>query len=241
MILTLIAFSTIAFVERKYDEKTCQEIEIYIRNQGNDFFLDKEDVYKLIIENEESFVIGNSYEKINLRTIENRINQNPYVDNAQAYIDLNGIMTVEVFMNKPVARLLLQSGNDYYLCDNNDLIPTANTYTSRVLLVSGNYFKNIKTSELKDDTTFLQIKDIIHFINQDEFWRAQIAQVIVDKNGDVRLLPQVTKQEIEFGKAENIEKKFHKLRYFYKRILPEKGWNTYARVNVEYEDQIICE
>ena len=241
LLLMLMAFVTIAFVEKKHDMKTCQEIDIYIHNTGNDFFLNKEVVYKLITANESDFIIGTSYERIDLRSIETRINQNEYVENAQAYIDLTGKLTVDVYMNKPIARILSNSDKDHYLCDNDQLIKTSEIYTSRVLLVNGDYFRSRRMSSLTTDSTFTQIKELLHFIDQDAFWKAQIAQVIVEKNGDIRFLPQVTKQVIEFGKAENIEKKFIKLKYFYKRILPEKGWNTYARVNVEYEDQIICE
>ena len=63
----------------------------------------------------------------------------------------------------------------------------------------------------------------------------------IDRHGDIILYPQVTRQLIEFGKAEHFEEKFRKLRYFYTKILPSKGWNHYARVNVEFEHQIICE
>jgi cell division protein FtsQ len=55
------------------------------------------------------------------------------------------------------------------------------------------------------------------------------------------MFPQVGGQLIEFGKPENLELKFKKLRIFYKEILPEKGWNAYERVNLEYEGQIIAE
>src|SRR5210317_2199408 len=99
LLLMLMAFATIAFVEKKHDMKTCQEIDIYIHNTGNDFFLNKEVVYKLITANESNFIIGTSYERIDLRSIETRINQNEYVENAQAYIDLTGKLTVDVYMN----------------------------------------------------------------------------------------------------------------------------------------------
>jgi len=55
------------------------------------------------------------------------------------------------------------------------------------------------------------------------------------------LYPQVTKQMVEFGKPEDIEVKFKKLRIFYTEILPKKGWNRYEKVNLKYRDQIIAE
>jgi cell division protein FtsQ len=57
----------------------------------------------------------------------------------------------------------------------------------------------------------------------------------------VTLYPQMGKQIIEFGMATDIESKFRKLKIFYKKILPVKGWNRYSKISLAYQDQIICE
>ena len=80
-----------------------------------------------------------------------------------------------------------------------------------------------------------------NIIDEDEFWRAQIAGVIVEKDGDIRMLPQVTKQNVHFGQPEDLDEKFMKLKVFYKEILPNKGWNTYQTVNLKFKNQIVCE
>ncbi|WP_460879634.1 hypothetical protein [Pontibacter rugosus] len=54
-------------------------------------------------------------------------------------------------------------------------------------------------------------------------------------------LPQLGDHTIEFGKPVKVEDKFKKLAVLYKEVLPTMGWDRYKRVNVEYEDQIICE
>jgi cell division protein FtsQ len=64
--------------------------------------------------------------------------------------------------------------------------------------------------------------------------------MLIKDNLDLELQPQVTKQIVEFGKAEEVEKKFRKLMAFYKNILPYKGWNTYERVSLKFNDQIVC-
>jgi cell division protein FtsQ len=60
-------------------------------------------------------------------------------------------------------------------------------------------------------------------------------------NEDLILYQQVGKQTIEFGKPEEIEEKFSRINIYYKEILPQKGWNTYSRVNVKFKGQIVCE
>lgn len=82
---------------------------------------------------------------------------------------------------------------------------------------------------------------MIAFINDDSFWRAQVAQLDVTRAGEITIFPQVTGQEVQFGKAEDFERKFSKLMIFYKKILPQRGWTKYKTVNVKYDGQIIAE
>ncbi|MBO6763035.1 MAG: cell division protein FtsQ, partial [Roseivirga sp.] len=69
----------------------------------------------------------------------------------------------------------------------------------------------------------------------------QIGHIDINSKGKVVMYPQVGDQRLEFGYAEDLERKFKKLEIFFKQIMPSKGWNIYERVNVEYKDQIICE
>jgi cell division protein FtsQ len=83
--------------------------------------------------------------------------------------------------------------------------------------------------------------DVLEFIYKDEFWKAQITEIEIQRNGDLILYTQVSRQYVEFGKPEIVENKFARLKIFYKDILPRKGWNVYERVNLKFKDQIICE
>ena len=63
----------------------------------------------------------------------------------------------------------------------------------------------------------------------------------MNKDGEMILYPQVTRQYVQFGTIDDWERKMAKLKIFYDRILPFKGWNSYTRVNLKYDNQIICE
>ncbi len=82
---------------------------------------------------------------------------------------------------------------------------------------------------------------LFNYVEQDEFWKAQISQMNIDKNGNINMSTQVSKQIVEFGKPVDIEEKFRKLKIFYKDILPTKGWNSYNRVSIKFKNQIVCE
>jgi len=82
---------------------------------------------------------------------------------------------------------------------------------------------------------------VLQYIDADPFWKAQIAQIELNENNELTLYPQVSKQVIIFGSPEDYEQKFKKLKVFFKQILPQKGWNKYEKVNIKYNNQIVCE
>lgn len=231
----IIFITAIGFAARKDLHMNSMEVEI-ASAEGLDF-IDEEEVIELMRgeENELSLPVS----KWDMSEMERRVEANPFVLDAQVYRDVKGNVLVKVDQRKPVARMYHEKVKDKYIDANGNLLPTAARFTARVPLIeiTGlSWDKNLNETEYGKDLLAL-----LNFIEKDEFWRAQIAHVYVDSKGNIEMIPQVTKQKIEFGMPEDIEKKFDKLMLFYKKILPVKGWNTYTTVNLKFKDQIICE
>ena len=161
---------------------------------------------------------------------------------AELFGDLKGNLIVNVELRRPIARIVQADSPDAYIAEDGIIMPVSEKYSSRVVLISGNFVKRLLESEdLSKSKEGKQIMELIGFINEDSFWKAQVAQLDINSEGKITLYPQVTGQRVEFGLAENIETKFKKLMIFYKEILPQRGWTNYERVNLEYDKQIIAE
>lgn len=169
-----------------------------------------------------------------------KVEAHPFVKKAEVFRDLKGKIMVKVSQHVPMARIVRPKAADGYISTTGKILPTSTNYTSRVLLLTGKRAESLlKLDDLSEQESSLLA--LIRYISQDPFWAAQISSLDLLGNGDINLHQQVGKQVIEFGKPEDIELKFRKIKTYYKKILPEKGWNTYDRVNVKYKDQIICE
>ena len=109
-------------------------------------------------------------------------------------------------------------------------------------MITGRYVDQLMELEnVNDDEYASELNDMIEYILDEEFWTMQIAQIEIDQKGFINMYAQIGDQRLEFGSSDDYEKKFNKLKIFFKQIMPTKGWNTYDRVNVAYKDQIICE
>jgi cell division protein FtsQ len=236
-----VVFALIAFSERKQGSVSVKDIVIKIGNIEGNQFIDEADIIDLMQLDEENLK-GASLEKINLKQIEKRIKTNRFIDDAQLYSDLKGNLVVKATLRRPVARLIRNDGPDGYIAEDGTVMPVSDKFTTRVVLISGSYIRGLLQLEnLNKNEETKKLMIMLDMIRQDDFWRAQIAQLDIDSKGHINIMPQIGGQVIEFGVADNLETKFRKMKIFYKEILPQRGWNTYKRVNLEYEGQIIAE
>lgn len=236
-----LVFGLIAFTERMKGEISVGNIRISIDNIHGNHFVDENDIVDLMQWDHENLK-GVSISKINFTEIENRIKKDPFIRDADIYTDLKGNILVNVELRRPVARIVRNDGYDAYIAEDGTVMPVSEKFTSRVLLISGGFIPAL----LGNPNVFMleqggMLMNMLHTINEDEFWRAQIAQLHIDSKARITILPQVGDERIEFGKPDDIEMKFRKLKMYYREILPRAGWNKYNRVNLEYEGQIIAE
>jgi cell division protein FtsQ len=93
----------------------------------------------------------------------------------------------------------------------------------------------------KSDSALLNnIKVMSLYIQNDPFLMAMIDQVDITASNKFELIPKLGDQVILFGDATNIDKKFNKLKLFYKNVISVKGWKKYSKVNLEFENQIVA-
>lgn len=236
-----VVFFLIAFSERKQGNVVVKDIVIKVENIEGNQFIDEADIVDLMQLDEENLK-GASLDKLNLRQVEMRIKKNRFVKDAQLYSDLKGNLVVKAKLRRPVARLIRNDGPDGYIAEDGTVMPVSDKFTTRVVLISGSYIRGLLALEnLNRMEETKKLMEMLDIIRGDKFWHAQIAQLDIDSKGSISILPQVGGQVIEFGKADDLETKFKKMKIFYKEILPQRGWNTYKRVNLEYEGQIIAE
>ena len=236
-----VLFFFIGFSERKQGMVAVKDIIIKVENANENQFLDEQDIIDLMQLDQENLK-GATLDRLNMKEIEKRIKTNRFVEDAELYSDLKGNLIVKATLRRPVARIVRNDGPDGYIAEDGTVMPVSDKFTTRVVLLSGAFSRLLLQAEnLNKSIEGKQLMEMLTIIREDEFWRAQIAQLDIDNSVRVNMFPQVGGQLIEFGKPENLELKFKKLRIFYKEILPQKGWNAYERVNLEYEGQIIAE
>jgi len=240
----ILPIAGIGMAESRLGNQRCNNIIISIDGDSGMHFLDKTDIQMLLTENGGDPLLGNKLRDVHLSDLENRVRKNKLIKKCQVFRDLKGNVVVEVEQEKPLARWINTSANGewrntsgYYINEDGVFFPLSESYSARALLVSGHYFINSKQLQSKKGAPLM---DLIRFLNTNEFWKAQIAEMYVDKDGEIQLTTVLGNQRIELGMAEDFESKFSKLRIFYDKVL-SKDWSRYSKISVKFQDQIVCE
>jgi cell division protein FtsQ len=233
----------IAFTEARQGQKTCREVIVKLDKVDGHQFLSRRDVTGYITNEGSDPVVGESFDKLDFRQLEQRLKRHGLVKNCQVSRDLMGNLIVSIEQPRPVARLVsltggLQFVEGQYVSEEGRFFPISMNHTVRVPLVSGGYFSRHNTLT---DTTSQGLVKLLNLIRNDPFWQAQVAEIEVSEQGAVTLWPVYGKHRMELGMPIHLDLKFKKLKLFYKSILSAKGWDRYSRVNVQYRNQIVCE
>jgi cell division protein FtsQ len=226
-----------SFIGVKEAETVCKKIKVYI--PGNQYFIDRQEVDN-ILEMSSHTLIGRRLQNIDIHDLENKLKANPFVEFAKVYMEMDGTLQVEVSQRQPILRIMNRFDQDFYVDQHGMKLPLSHNFTARVLAVNG-YIDELFANKVDSLHTALakEIFKTADFIRKDSLWDAQIAQMYVNQDHEIELIPRVGSQRILLGNADSLSTKFNNLKVFYKQALPMVGWDAYKTINIKYINQVI--
>ncbi|OFX84956.1 MAG: hypothetical protein A2W99_16255 [Bacteroidetes bacterium GWF2_33_16] len=249
----LIAYLVVAmsFVSDRRKKVVCSEIKVFLVDDTENKFVTESEIKELLNKSGSS-VMGLKVNEINTKEIEEKIRKNGAIRKAEVYVTVNGDVRVDIAQRNPMFRVVNKKGQSYYIDDEGKKMPLSRKYTAHVLVANGHIIEHFELNramdilcDQRDEETpknyiMCDLFVLSKFICEDEFWRSQIEQIYVNIENEFELVPRVGAHQILFGSIENYDKKFRNLKVFYEKGLNNVGWNNYTKINIKFENQIIC-
>lgn len=226
-----------AAVQEK-DTAKCTGMKVTLTGDDRNAFIDEKDIKALITGDSKRNPVGMAISDININNLEHIVEADPWVRSAQLFIDNQRVLNIEVIQRDPLARVFTFSGNSFYLDEQGERIPVSDRFSARVPVFTGFPSDGVKLQKA-DSSLYAQISDMARFIATDTFWNAQIEQVAITADRKFEVIPKLGDHVIVFGEGTDIAEKFNKLLVFYREGLSKAGWNTYSRLNIAYQDEVI--
>ncbi len=235
LVLILFVIGTLAFSTHESKDVVCKTIEIEFE-EDELIKVDRDELIR-IVKSVDKEIFSKKLYQINAEEIELAIEKHQAILNAEVYTviardssSFKGVLTVDVKHREPVVRIMSETGS-YYLDEFGEKIPISSNYTANVLVTTGFLTEKYAKEELLA---------FVMFIENNEFWQAQIEQVHIEKDGNLLLIPLVGNHIIEFGDISNYQQKLKKMKAFYEQVLANNNWNQYKTISLKYNNQVIA-
>lgn len=228
----------VAAVQDKEASK-CKGIVVKLVGDDSNFFVEEKDIKALIANDKALNPVGMPIRNINIASLEKIVSRDPWVKNAEIFIDNQRKLNIKVTQREPVARVFTVSGSSFYFDRDGDRIPVSSRYAARVPVFT-DFPTDAANLQKADSLLAAQVIEMGSFIMADPFWLAQVDQLLITPQREFELTPKLGDHVIAFGDGTDIEKKFNKLLAFYKEGLSKVGWNNYSRIDVAYENEVVC-
>lgn len=223
---------------RNRKDKTCEGYEINLAGADGQWFMNKKEVVNILTSNGSVPLKGRSLKRFDLRGMEERLQKNVWIRDAELFFDNNQVLQVKIEEREPIARIFTSTGNSFYIDSSCERLPLSDKLSAKLPVFTG--FPTDKVRVGKADSLLLHhIKQVSLYIQHDPFWMAQIAQTDILPDKKFEMIPMVGNHIIEFGDGTDFDKKFGRLLQFYRMVLSKTGMDLYERLNVQYERQVI--
>lgn len=236
--LVLIIFSAILIAaNRKQSDKPIAGTKVTLKHQDREEnFLKTKDVEGLI--SQQGINVDNqTIASINVDEIERIVQSNPWIKDAEVFVDNKAILNIEVTQRLPVARIFSQDGTSFYIDTSGFEMPLSQNYAYSVPVFT-NYVKQANDSINEHNKRSMVYLSSI--IKEDSFWNAQITQVDMEGLNNFNFYTTLGRQKVRFGDTSAAVAKLDNLMSFYKDVSNKIGWDRYNVLDVRFKGQVLA-
>lgn len=218
----------LSFAQIRQGNRTISGVDLNIDHVEGLYFVQEESLMK-DLKNKYAEYDQESLKSLNIKRIEQLLNDDPFVERAEVYRNVDGNLEIQIVQEKPFARV--NSGeNEFYISETLEKMPLSSVYSPEVMIVGG----NIKESD------FEGLKELILFIKADKLLTKHIIAIKKQAPNSFILLVNKGNYIIEFGDLKGIEEKFDHLKLFYEQYLGKVGLDYYEKINLKFKNQIVA-
>lgn len=236
LVLVLACVVALSSASRNQEKKRISGVNIFINNSSKYRFVDEKQIKEVLFINKHIEPTHLFSHKVDLKKMENILKSNPWIANAEVFIDNKKKINILVTQRQSRLRIFDRLGASYYLDEDLKLLPPSDEYTPYEMI-----FVNVPV--IKEDSMGEDLKKKMLFIagtiKNDTFWQAQTASINVNSANDFEINPVMGKHKILLGDTSGLQMKLENIFAFYQSILNQIGWEKYQIIDARYKNQII--
>ena len=224
-----LGYSVFAMTDRHEDTRLCRGVDLHITDSLH-FDLINEEMVIAVLQEHSVDPVGLPLNEIDPEKVESILLMHPLVGKAQCYKTGGDMLRINLSSKVPLVRVMNNRGQDFYV-DSRGEILSQHSLAVQLPVATGYIDRRFAANEL------LQV---VRALDRSEFWKAQVEQINVTRDGQIELVPRVGDHLLILGTADDVEDKLARLMNFYEKGLDNIGWNKYRSISVAYDNQVVC-
>jgi cell division protein FtsQ len=221
----------------KRNHELCKDYVISINGAQKNLFINENDIEKMLDATTGGKIKNERITGFNLRKLEQQLEENAWVQDANLYFDSKDVLHVSVREKEPIARIFTTAGKSFYIDANAEEMPLSGIMSARVPVFTG--FPDKRFLSTKDSMLLNDIRKTASFILNDPFWMAQTEQIDITQDRNFEMVPTIGNHIVKLGNGDDIDKKFHRLFVFYQQVMSKTSFDKYKILDVQYTGQVI--
>jgi putative cell division protein ftsQ len=175
---------------------------------------------------------GRPLDSIDLRGIEQTLSSLSVYEQVEAFVSPSSA-TLQIRLKEKHPLFIVQdrTGKSHYVTEGRGTISVRQGFATYLPIVSGDLDLQYATSD---------VYDLMAVLRRDSDLVEYFGQVYVDASDGIVLIPRIGRTRVVIGKTTDWEEKLRKWRIFASSVLPRRGMNAFAYVNLDYAGQVVA-
>jgi putative cell division protein ftsQ len=175
---------------------------------------------------------GRPLDSIDLRGIEKTLSSLSVYEQVEAFVSPSSA-TLQIRLKEKHPLFIVQdrTGKSHYVTEGRGTISVRQGFATYLPVVSGDLDLKYATSD---------VYDLMAVLRRDSDLVDYFGQVYVDASDGIVLIPRIGHTRVVIGKTTDWEEKLRKWRIFASSVLPRRGMNAFAYVNLDYAGQVVA-
>jgi cell division protein FtsQ len=239
-----------AFSISKHNAQPVPKVRINIqRGQNIDELISKQEIDS-IVHSHFGLLQGTPMNQIDVSAIQVAVNRHPAIQSCYVHMGVDGILNIDIQQRAPMFRVMNSDGSGFYidtLGQSFNLLDRAVAYVP-IYTVEGvmGAMQYPATKEYYDENTLglTYLDELVVFgnhVRKNADLKDWTEHIHLTAAGTLEVVPRIGRHVIDYGSIYNLEMKTKMLFQFYRSQVHITDLEKYSRINLNFENQVICE
>lgn len=230
------------FAREDYLTSPVKAVKVNIKREGDSGFIKE----RFLLADIDRLRGHSDIGTVNMLSIQQRLESNPWIENSASYIDLDGTLNINIKEYDPVLRIFGEGSKSAYLTESGICLPTNRLYTPHVLIANGSFtLRSDSTSyalndTLVEDQALIESLHVFKAIERNAFMQSCIGQVYRNRKGQFDIVLRDIDARVTLGDTCQIDDKLHRAEIFIKQKVGTAELKGMKNINLQYKNQVVC-